>query len=43
MNLNDEYILTYAKRVKSCSTKWVEEKCAPHVPVDELFEDEIAK
>ena len=43
MDLNDEYILTYAKRVKSCSTKWVEEKCGPHVPVDELFEDEIAK
>ena len=43
MNVSDEYILTYAKRVKSCSTKWVEKKCAPHVPIDKLFEDEIAK
>ena len=43
MDLNDEYISMYAKRVESCSTTWVEEKCAPHVLIDELFEDEIAK
>ena len=43
MDLNDEYISMYAKRVESCLTIWVEEKCAPHVLIDELFEDEIAK
>lgn len=43
MDINDEYISIYADRVKSCSTNWIEKKCAPHVPIDKFFEDEIAK